>query len=75
MDTADIIIIVLAALLGIVVLIGLYRLATRHLREQTSLKPSSETAPRQGLKTVITIFLSILILLGLFVTYRLFVSQ
>lgn len=71
----DTLIIVLGILLGIVLIFGIYKLATAHLQERSSLKPSSETAPRQALKTIFTIIISIALLLAFIFGFRYFTSQ
>lgn len=70
---ANTIIIILAILLGVILLFGLYKLATSGLSQRSVLKPGTEVAKRrQTLKLFLTIFFSILLLLALYVTWELF---
>lgn len=71
----DTLIIVLGILLGLVLIFGIYRLATAHLRERPSLKPSSETAPRQTAATIFVILISIALLAALIFAFRYFTAQ
>lgn len=76
MEAANTVIIVMGILLGIVLIFGIYKLATSNLSQHRNLTPEDTAAKRrQTLKTFLTIFFSILIFLALFVTYHIFTSQ
>ncbi len=76
MDNTSGIIIAMGIGLGIVIIFGIYKLATSSLHEKSVFKPgTTDSNNRQALKTVITIFLSILVFLALYVTYQIFMSQ
>lgn len=71
----DTLMIVLGLLLGVVLLFGIYKLATAHLNERSTLKPSSETAPRQTAKAILTIIISILLFIGFLAAYHYFTTR
>lgn len=72
----DTLIIVMGIGLGLVLLFGIYKLATSSLHERSVLKPGTDAADRrQTLKAFLAIFFSILLFLALFVTWRIFTSS
>lgn len=71
----DTLVTVLGILLGVTLLFGVYKLATAHLRERSSLKPSSETAPRQAIKATFTIIVSIILIITIIFAFRYFTAQ
>lgn len=69
---ANTVIIILAIILGGILLFGLYKLATSNISQRSILKPDTAVAKRrQTIKTFLTIFFSILLLLALYVTWEL----
>lgn len=69
---ANTIIVILAIILGRILLFGLYKLATSNISQRSILKPDTAVAKRrQTIKTFLTIFFSILLLLALYVTWEL----
>ncbi len=76
MEAANTVIIVMGVLLGIIILFGIYKLATSSLSQHSSLKPSTKTTQRiSGLKVFLYIFFTILVFLAVFATYHIFVTQ
>ncbi len=76
MEEANTVIIVMAVALGIVLIFGIYKLATGSLSEHSALKTGTPAMNRrQILKTVLTILFTILLFLALFVTWHIFTSQ
>lgn len=72
----DTLIIVMSIGLGLILLFGIYKLATSSLHERSVLKPGTDTADRrQTLKAFLAILFSILLFLTLFVTWRIFTSS
>lgn len=70
---ANTIIIILAIILGVILLFGIYKLATSSLSQRSVLRPSTDIAKRrQTIKLFLTIFFSILLLLALYVTWEIF---
>lgn len=68
----DTVIIAMSIGLGITLLIGIYRLATRRFREDSAFRTDSSTNSRQALQTVLTIFFTILVFLAIYVTWTIF---
>lgn len=66
--------IILGILLGIVLIYGVYKLATARFRENSSLKPSSETTPRRTIQTIFTILISIILIIAVIFAYRYFTT-
>lgn len=76
MEAANTVIIVMSVLLGIVLIFGVYKLATSNLSQHRSLTPEDNSAKRrQALKTFLYIFFTILVFLAAFVTYHIFTNQ
>lgn len=70
---ANTIIIILAIILGVILLFGIYKLATSSLSQRSVLRPGTDIAKRrQTIKLFLTIFFSILLLLALYVTWEIF---
>lgn len=73
--TPDTIIIVTSIIIGIAVIFGIYKLATSDLSERSVLKPgTSSSNGRHTIKAILAIFISILLFLAFFVTYRIFTA-
>lgn len=70
------IIIVMGICLGIILLFGIYKLATSSLSERSVLKSGTQTTNRrQTAKIFLTIFFTILLFLALYVTWEIFTAQ
>ena len=61
--------------LGIVLLYGIYKMATSNMHESSHLRPEEVVKRRQTWRTVWIIFFSILAFLALYTTYEIFVNQ
>lgn len=74
MEDANKILIAMGIGLGIVIIFGIYKIATSNLHERNLLKTGTpEHSSRQTLKTIIAILLTILLFIALYVTYEMFV--
>lgn len=70
----DTVLIVMGILLAIVLVFGIYRLATAHLRERPSLKPSNEVNRSNTIQVVVVLILAAAVLVGMFFAYNYFTS-
>lgn len=71
----DNVIITMSIGLGIVLLYGIYKMATSNMHESSRLRPEEVAKRRQTWKTVWIILFSILAFLALYTTYEIFVNQ
>ena len=76
MDNTQGIVIAMGISLGLVLIYGIYRLATSRLHEKSVFKPGTATANgRQTAKTVFTIIGSILVFAALILAWQFFTSN
>lgn len=66
----------MGVILGIIILFGIYKLATSNLSQHSSLTPTTKSSQRiSGLKIFLYIFFTILLFLAVFTTYHIFITQ
>lgn len=74
MDDANNVVIAMGIGLGIVLLFGIYKLATSRLNASSTLRSGTRRSnSQQTLKAVLTILFSILVFIALFVTWQIFI--
>lgn len=73
MEDANKVLIAMGIGLGIIIIFGIYKLATSSLHERNLLKTGTpHQSGRQALKTFLLILLTILLFIALYATYELF---
>ncbi len=69
--TTNTVLILMGIGLGIVILFGIYKLATSNLHERSTLKPGTSTNNHASLvKTIVAIVFTILLFIALYIAYE-----
>ncbi len=70
----DTVLIVMGVILAVILVGGIYAMATRHLREKPSLKPSTDANRGNALRVILTILVSAGLIVAMFAAYSYFTS-
>lgn len=76
MEAANTVIIVMGILLAIVIIFGIYKLATSNFTQHSSLTPTTKSTQRvSAVRILLYIVFTVIALLGVFAAYHALVSQ
>jgi len=76
MEAANIVVIVMGVILGIILLVGISQLIRHYFSQHSNLTPYDQSARhRQALKTIFTILISVLVFAAVFFAYHYFVNR